>query len=105
MPHARSCVGAACARFNLDGRDAAVLDRTPDDGLDRLERAAEVARPELADRLACERLGERLRLLAARGRERRVAVPLDAAVAIPVGLPATDEVELRHGSRTLSLDM
>jgi hypothetical protein len=73
--------------------------------LRRLERPAEVARPELADRLGSESLGERLRLLAARGRERRVAVALDAAVAIPLGLPVTDEVELRHGSRTLPLDM
>jgi hypothetical protein len=73
--------------------------------LRRLERAAEVARPELADRIGGERLGEDARLLPAGRRERRVAVPLDATVAIPVGLAVADEVEPRHGSRTLSLDM
>jgi hypothetical protein len=70
-----------------------------------LERPAEVARPELADRLGGKPLGEGQRLLAARGREWRVAVPLDAAVAIPVGLAVADEVEPRHGHAGYLLDM
>jgi hypothetical protein len=65
--------------------------------LGRLQGSAQVARPQLADRLGRERLGERQRLLAARGGERRVAVPLDQAVAIPVGIAVADEVDPRHG--------
>jgi hypothetical protein len=75
-------------------------DVEPEPGRDRLgglERPPQVARPELADRLGGEGLRQRPRLLAARGGERRVAVALDAAVAIPLRLAVADEVDPRHG--------
>src|SRR5205085_1770488 len=58
-----------------------------------LERPAQVARPDRADRLPGERLGEAPRLLTASRVERRVAPPLDPPVAVPVGLAVADEVE------------
>lgn len=62
----------------------------------RLVRAPEVARVDGVDRLLRERLGERVRLRAARVVEGRVGMSLDAAITIPVGLAVAGEKDRRR---------
>ena len=65
--------------------------------LGRLPRAQQVARVDGRDVLAGQPVGKLARLFAARLVERRVGVPLEAALAVPVRLAVSNEQELRHG--------
>jgi len=78
------------------------------DDLRRLERAAQVARVDRVRRVVRELLAKALRLSAARIVERRIGMPLEAPVAVPVRLSVSREKEGRHrlyASRPLDLGL
>ena len=69
------------------------------DQLRRRARAQQIARREQRDAAAGERFGGRQRLGAAPPAERRIALPLPAAVGVPEGLAVADEPDVDHRER------